>query len=113
MQDVADLPEDFTAIMYFDPADLDSYSFTELGAKSAHEYLLAKLSIGAGVIGIALLIWGTVYSSRPEQSVGGIVVDHKGTVLNPDAINSGQTEAPHYSYMDVLPKEQPDRSEKE
>jgi hypothetical protein len=109
-QDVADLPEDFTAIMYFDPADLDSHSFIDFGAKSDHEYFIAKLSMGWGVASIALLVLGTLFSSRPGKSPGGIVVDKKGAVIHPDAMNSGQTEEQHYSYMDVSPKGRPDHS---
>ena len=109
-QDVADLPEDFNAIIYSDPADPDSRSFIDFGAKSEHEYFFAKLSIGFGAANIAVLVLAMLFSSHPEKSPGGIVADNKGTVIQPEAMNSGQTEQPHYSYMDVSPKQRPDRS---
>jgi hypothetical protein len=109
-QDVADLPDDFNAIIYSDPADPDSNSFIDFGAKSEREYFFAKLSIGFGVATIAVLVLGMLFSSRPQKSPEAIVEENKGTVIQPEAMNSGQTEQPHYSYMDVSPKEQPDRS---
>src|SRR5580692_11224182 len=107
-QDVADLPEDFNAIIYSDPADPDSQSFIDFGVKSEHEYLFAKLSIGLGVAGIALIVLGMLFPSHPEKSPGAIVVDTKGTAIQAEAMNSGQTEERHYSYMDVSPKGRPD-----
>jgi hypothetical protein len=109
--DVADLPEDFTATMYLNPADPSTRSYTDYGAKSESEYQRAKLSIGVGVIIIVLFVLGTVFASKPSKSAEGIVVDNKGTVIYPDKMNSGQPEVPHYSYQDVSFEERPDRTE--
>ena len=109
-KDVDELPEEFTAILYLDPADPSTFSYTEFGARSEHEYFIAELSIGGGVIYIALFVLGMVYFSHPRKSAEGIVVDNKGTVIYPDKINSGQPEEPHYSYQDVSTEERPDRS---
>ncbi len=109
-QDVDSLPEDFNAIIYSDPADPDSKSFIDFAAKREHEYFFAKLSIGLGVASIALLVLVMLLSSHSKKSPGAIVVDTQGTAIQLEATNSGQTEQPHYSFMDVSPKERPDRS---
>jgi hypothetical protein len=108
--DVADLPEDFTATMYLDPADPSTRSFIEYGAKSESEYQRAKLSIVVGVVIIVLFVLGTIFTSNTRKSAVGIVVDNKGTDIYPNKMSSGKPEEPHYSYQDISTEERPDRS---
>jgi hypothetical protein len=105
-----------SATVYYDPSDPSTNSLTEYGAKSEISYLYAKLSFGVGAMLVFLIVLGAllVPSANTESGSngksGGIVVDAEGTVIYPDAMNSGQPEEPHYSYQDVSTEERLDRS---
>ena len=90
LTDLAGLSPDFSATVYYDPADPSTNSLMEFGAKSESDYIRARLSIGVGVIFIILLVLGAAVVSNLSNGNGGIVVDAEGTVIYPDKTDSSQ-----------------------
>ena len=79
-----------TVTVYYDPADPNTNSTTEFGAKSAIEYKTATASILIGVGILLLLALGFWYLGATSGTNQGIVVDSQGTVIYPDKIDPNQ-----------------------
>jgi hypothetical protein len=90
LMDIAGNGQDFTATVYYDPADPSTNSLLEFGARSESDSIRARLSIGVGVIFIILLVLGAAVVSNLSKGDGGIVVDAEGTVIYPDKTDSDQ-----------------------
>jgi hypothetical protein len=110
LENLAGLLQNQSVTVYYDPANPETNSMMEFGAKSVYDYNKAKLSF---VTGVALLIFiavGALSLTGANNASQGIVVDSEGTVIYPDKIDSGQQQFAAHPGRIVSEKELTDDS---
>jgi hypothetical protein len=86
--DLAGLLPNPSATVYYDPANPDTNSLTEFGARRGADSLKANVSFGLGVALLILVLVGVLYAGSISRPNEGIAVDTEGTVIYPDQIDS-------------------------
>lgn len=77
------------ATAYYDPTDPSVNSLLEFSTESQIEYRTAIPWIGLGASIFIFFIFAGLLAANEKKGRGGIVVDAKGTIINPEQIGLG------------------------
>lgn len=116
------------ATVYYDPADPSVNSLLEFSAASESYYRQAATLICVGALIVIFFVFGKILDSTNKSGKGGVIVDARGAVINPEevglgsdfaglpnreAVNSPSSAGLRELYLEVANKIHPDRAASE